>query len=153
MEAADRLEKEGYRKSVSNLEASEREKIEATEKGSAARLEAIVAAIHEEENWGLQETGFYRSLLVSRVAVARQMTDEQNKLAAEAGKEQAETTLKMGELQIALERAQLQRRVSTQRESAAQLVADELKISAEENQSKMAAFAAEIAALDKHGKD
>ena len=28
---------------------------------------AIAAAIREEENWGLQETGYYRSLLTAKV--------------------------------------------------------------------------------------
>lgn len=150
------LEKEreaAYRSALSKLEQSEREKIEATEKGSAARLAAINAAIKEENNYGLQETGFYRSLLTSRVEVARQMTDEQNKITAEAGKQQAEHALKMDELQIASDREAGQLRASMHRETAAQIIAQETRISNEEFMAKSLAYAREISALDKNGKD
>jgi hypothetical protein len=150
---AEKQREEAYKRALSALQESEREKIEATEHGSAGRLAAIVAAIQEENNWGLQDTGYYRSLLTARVEVTRQMTDEQNKLTAEAGKEQAEHTLKMGELTITAERQSLALRISMRRMSLAQILAEELKISREDYEAKMTAFAQEIAALDKHGKD
>ena len=153
LEEEERLREQNYRSALEKLQQSEREKIEATDKGSAARLAAIDAAIRNEERYGLQETGFYRGLLTSRIETAREMTEEQNKLAAEAGKEQAEHTLRMGELQIAAEKQQLQFRVSLHKMTAAQILAEELKISREEYQAKLAAYAQEIAALDKHGKD
>ncbi len=153
LEEEERLREANYRSALEKLQQSEREKIEATDKGSAGRLAAIDAAIQNEERYGLQETGFYRGLLTSRVETAREMTEEQNKLTAEAGKEQAEFTLKMGELEIAAEKQQLQFRVSLHKMTAAQILAEELKISREEYQAKLAAYAQEIAALDKHGKD
>ncbi len=153
IEEAQKLWEQNYRTALEKLQQSEREKIEITEHGSAARLAAINSAIEEENRYGLQETGFYRSLLTSKVETARQMMDEQNKLAAEAGKEQAEYTLKMGGLILAAEKQQLQLRVSEHRMTAAQILAEELKISGEEYQLKMAAYTQEIAALDKHDKD
>jgi hypothetical protein len=152
-EEAGRREEQAYRASVERLQESEREKIQATERGTAARLSAIDSAIRNEENHELEETGFYRSLRTSRVETIRQMVDEEAKLRAEAGKEQAEHALKMGELVIAAEKQQLQLRVGLHHITAAQLLAEELKISGEEYQAKMAAYAQEIAALDKHGKD
>lgn len=153
IELAEKMREAAYRAALNKLQENEREKIEATEKGSAARLQAIDAAIKEENKYGLQETGFYRSLLISRVEVTRQMLEEQRKLTAEAGKEEAEHTLKMDELIVSAERHALQLRVSQHRITAAQILAEELKISREEYQAKMTAYAQEIAALDKFGKD
>jgi hypothetical protein len=153
LEFQEKQRSEAQRRAVAALQEGEREKIDATEHGSAARLAAIAAAIREEENWGLQETGFYRSLLVSRVQTARQMTDEQNKLAAEAGKQQAEHTRNMGELALAAEREHAQLLMSAHRQTAAQIIAQKLQEEAQDYRIKMAAFAQEIAALDKHGKD
>ena len=99
-EEADRLWAEHYRTALGNLQQSEREKIVATEQGSQARLNAINEAIQEENKYGLQETPFYRALLTERVAVTRQMTDEQARIQAEAGHIAAQHEQRMGEIQL-----------------------------------------------------
>src|SRR5664280_2262799 len=111
-EEEEKLREAAQHKAVTQLQEGEREKIEATRTGSASRLAAIVAAIREEENWGLQETGFYRSLLRERVATQREMSDEQAKQSAEAGKLQAMNESKMGELALAATREQAALRMS-----------------------------------------
>jgi hypothetical protein len=152
-EEAQKLWEENYRAAVSALQENEREKIDATKQGSAARLAAIDAAIKEEESKGLQENGFYRSLLTSRVELVRQMTEEQAKLEAEAGKESAEHGEKMGELQVQADKQAAQLRMSQYHASAAERVASEQALADEEYQVQMAASAKEIAALDKTGKE
>jgi hypothetical protein len=62
------------------LEQSERDKIEATTKGSADRLAAINAAIHEEEAAGQANTDYYRGLLTQRVEAIRQEAEEESKI-------------------------------------------------------------------------
>jgi hypothetical protein len=144
---------ENYRRAVSALEQNEREKIDATKQGSAARLAAIDAAIKDENAKGLQETGFYKSLLTDRVNVARQMADEEAKQKEEAGKEDASHTQKMWELELAAEREQAQLKMSSHRVLAAERTAEELRSAEQEYQVNMSAFNQELAALDKHGKD
>ena len=117
------------------------------------RLAAIDAAIKEEESKGLQETSFYRGLLVSRLETAKQMQDEQDKLSEQAGKEQADHTLKMAQLQLAADKMAISLKMSQHRTTAAEVVAEEVKAANDELKVKQTAFAAEIAALDKHGKD
>ncbi|HWF46587.1 MAG TPA: hypothetical protein VG168_06260, partial [Bryobacteraceae bacterium] len=144
---------ENYRRAVSALEQNEREKIDATKQGSAARLAAIDAAIKDENAKGLQETGFYKSLLTDRVNVARQMADEEAKQKEEAGKESAEHAQKMGELVIAAEREQAQLKMSVTRTSAQERMTSALQFANEEYALHMSAFAKEMAALDKNDKD
>jgi hypothetical protein len=153
LEFAEREREKSYKEALAMLEENEREKIAATEKGSTARLAAIEAAIQVGNNWGLQEVSFFRSLGAQKTAVIREMTDEQNKLTAEAGKEQAEHTLKMSELTIAAERQSLQLRISLHKMSFAQILAEEVKLSQDDYEAKMAAYAKEITALDVHGAD
>jgi hypothetical protein len=152
-EEAQKQWEENYRAAVSALQENERQKIDATKQGSAARLAAIDAAIKEEEGKGLQETGFYRSLLTSRVELVRQMTEEQNKLQAEAGKEAAEHAEKMGELQVAAERQAAQLRVSEGRVSAQELLDMEMSFNAQDYALKKQAMEKEIAALDQSDKE
>lgn len=152
-EEAEKMREDAYRRAVSEIQENEKLKIDATKEGSALRLQAIDAAIKDENGKGLQETGFYKSLLTSRVETIRQMADEQAKLQAEAGKEQAESTEKMGELQIAAERTQSQLRLSAMHNSEQARIADEIRLAGEEYQLKQAAFTQELAALDKNSKD
>lgn len=153
LEEKQRLWEENYRQAVDALQQSEREKIEATEKGSTARLAAIDAAIKEENTRGLQETNYYKELLTSRVETARQMADEQAKLTADAGKEEAEHTLKMGELQLAADKERMQRQHSAEQDSEKQQIADALAVENAEFKLKSDANAREIATLDSHAKD
>ncbi len=150
---AQKMWEENYRAAVSALQESERLKIDATEKGSAARLAAIDAAIKEEQSKGLQDTGFYKSLLSDRVNTARQMDDEEKKIHAEAAKEEADATLKMSELQIAAEREAGSMKMVQRRMSAQQILRMELDFAAQENSAKRTALQAELAALDQSDKE
>jgi hypothetical protein len=142
-----------YRAAVSALQENEKEKIDATEKGSAARLAAISAAIQEENSKGLQETGFYKGLLQDRVNITREMSDEQSKLTAEAGKQDADQFLRMGELRIEAERQQAALMDSAHRVTAQQRITEDTKFADEEYQLKLQSLNKEIAALDKNGRD
>ncbi|MGA9070907.1 MAG: hypothetical protein WB424_11670, partial [Terracidiphilus sp.] len=136
-----------------NLEQAEREKIEATQKGSAARIAALNAAIKEEEAKGQQDTSFYRDLLNQRVEALRQEAEEEAKLKAEAGQEAAEHEQKMGELLLSAQKQHQAMLNSSHHVSDAQRVAQETAAANAEYQIKLKAFQKEEAALDKHGKD
>jgi hypothetical protein len=152
-EDAEKDREKAYRTAVENLQESERAKIEATNKGSAARLAAIDAAIKEEESKGLQETGFYKALCNSKIETTRQMNEEQKKLDAEAGKESAEHEQKMSELQLQAFRQNDQLLMSARHTSISERVAVESAAADEDYQIKMAAAEKELAALDKTAND
>src|SRR5581483_3641831 len=152
-EEAEKLREEAYREAVANIQENERQKIEATKEGTAARLAAIDAGIKDENAKGLQETAFYKELLNSRIQTVRQMEEEQRKLKADAGKESADHDLKMGEIKLAADRERSQLRLSAMRNSLQAQLADEQKFENEEFELKKTANAKEIAALDKTGKD
>jgi hypothetical protein len=152
-EITSRAAVESAQKSLRDLETSEREKIDATQQGSAARLAAVNAALKEEESLNLQDTSRYRELLTQRSEITRQMTEEQAKLTAEAGKEAAANDQKLGELQIAAERDTWNRQLEILRSSSAAKAAEEER---EENQSyalKLRAYEQEKAAVDSSSKD
>jgi hypothetical protein len=142
-----------YREDIQNLEASEREKIESTMQGSAARLAAIDAAMREEQAKGLQDTQFYRDLEKQKVEVQRQAAEESAKIAAEAGKEEAENEQKMGELMLTARKQAQQLADSAHRVTIQQRLAEETQAANEEYALKMAAMQREAAALDKGAKD
>lgn len=155
-QAADEAQKmweENYREAVARLQENEREKIDATKQGSQARLAAIDSAIKEEDSKGLQETGFYRSLLTSRVELTRQMAEEQAKITAEAGKQEAEHTAKMGELQVAADKDAAALRLSALRNSEQARVASEIQLASETYAIQMTSYSQQIAALDKGEKE
>jgi hypothetical protein len=149
----DRLWQENHNKAIARLEEGEKEKIEVTEKGSTERLAAIDAAMKEENKYGLQETGFYRSLLLGRLQVLKEMSAEEARIKQEAGKEAAVHSVKMGELEIAAEREHALLLNSAHHMTAQQIAVQETQRENEDYALKMAAYAREIAALDKHGKD
>jgi hypothetical protein len=144
---------EARARAIGILQEGEKEKIEATQKGSAVRLAAIDAAIKEENNKGLQETSFYRSLLVSRVDLVRQMAEDEARIREEAGKESALHKSNMDALEIAAEKEHAQLINSGRRTTAAQLAAQETQRENEDFKRKQTKFAEELAALDKNGKD
>jgi len=153
IEAEDKLQEERYRAAVERIQQGEREKIEATESGTAARLAAIEAAIQEENNKGLQETGFYRALLVSRIGAFRQMTQEKTRIQAEAGRIAATHAQNMGELELAADREAANLRNSERRVSQQELLRQDTEFANREQALKIAAINREIAALDKTDKD
>ena len=150
---AQKLWEENYRRAVEGLQENERQKIDATREGSTARLAAIDAAIKEEESKGLQDTGFYRGLLTTRVDLTRQMAEEQAKLTAEAGKEEAEHGQKMGELQVQADKEAAQLRMSAKRTTDQERAASEIQLANAEYQVQQAGYAKQIDALDKSAKD
>jgi hypothetical protein len=152
-EEAERDREKAYRTAVEGLQESERQKIDATKEGSTARLAAIDAAIKEEESKGLQEEGFYRGLLTSRVNLLRQMSEEEKKITAEAGKEEAEHGEKMGELQLAADRQAAQLRISEGRVSLQEQLDMEMGFAAQEYDLKKQELNQEIAALDQTDKE
>ena len=79
---------ESAAKELRELEQGEREKIEGTEKASAARVAALDAAIKEEESKGLQDTSFFRELLNQRIEAVRQEVEEEAKVKDEAIKQE-----------------------------------------------------------------
>jgi hypothetical protein len=144
---------EQYRLDVQNLQEGEREKIDATEQGSAARLAVIDAALKDEQARGLEDTDHYRELLTQRVEVARQSAAEEAKARADAGKEAADNTTKMGELALAAAKESQALADSARRVSREQAMQEAIAAANQEYALKLTAMSQEIAALDKSGKD
>jgi hypothetical protein len=118
-----------------------------------ARLAAIDSALKEEQARGLQDTGFYKSLLADRVNLQMQMQDEQGKLASAAGKEAAENSFRMGELQIAAEREAGQTRLAQVLMSGNDRLALERQLAEKEFSLQQDEFAKERAALNSADAD
>lgn len=138
-----------YNRDLRSLEQSERAKIEATRQGSEARLAAIDAGIQLEESKNLQDTNFFRELLNQRVQTLR----EEAKLRAEAAREDADNTEKMGQLTVAAEKQRMALEDSARRVTIQQRIAEETKVANDEYAFKMAALDKEVQGLDKSGKD
>lgn len=144
---------EQYKKDLTDLEQSEREKIAATDQGSAERLAAIDAAMKEAQSRGLQETDYYRQLSSQRVETARQEASQEAKLKADASREEADNTFKMAELQMAAESQQRAVANSSRRMTEQQNIAEQLAVANQEFQIKQTALQQQAAALDASGKD
>jgi hypothetical protein len=142
-----------YKKDLSDYEQSEREKIAATLQGSAERLAVIDAAMQDAEGRGLQETDYYKQLSSARVETLRQGALDEAKLRADAGREEADNTLRMGQLAIAAEQEQMALRNSARRVTDEQLVAQQLELSDREFEIQQAALQQQAAALDTGAKD
>ncbi len=142
-----------YKRAVSDLQEAERMKIDATHKGSAERLQAIDAAIKEEESKGLQAEGFYKGLRHERADLQQSMDGEEKKLRAEAGRQEAEHTLKMGELVLAADREHANLRTVLALQTGAQRLAIEKAFAATDYQQKLEALQKEESALDKDGSE
>jgi hypothetical protein len=140
-------------KELTDLEQGIRERMAATDKGSTEQLAVVDAAIKEEQGKHLEDTAFYRELLKSRVEIVRQAAEEESKLKAEAGKEAAENTQKMGELALAHDREQQALADSARRMTEQRRIAEAIDTADKEHKLKMDAFAQEAATLDKSGKD
>lgn len=152
-ELKSRAAEEQAAKDLRDLQASEREKIGATEQGSAARLAAINAAIREEEALNLQDTQNYRDLLTQRIQATHELFDEQSKLQAEAGKEDADHAARMGELTLSAQAEALALANSMRRISDAERVRDAQAAANAEYAVKAAALQRELLALDTNGKE
>jgi hypothetical protein len=148
-EDAERAWDEAYKAAVSKLQENERQKIDATHKGSQQRLAAIDAAIKEENGKGLQATEFYKSLLTDRVNLIRQMAEEQEaitqkladddlKHAVDAGTKLEQARMELARHQLAMHQINIDEQESQEIEAQNALLATEL-----------AAYDKRIAALDK----
>ena len=144
---------ESNARELRDLEQGEREQIEATQKGSAARLAALDAAIKEEQSKNMQDLSSYRQLLNQRVETVREMAEEEAKLKAEAGQEAAQSEQKMGEIALAAEKQHQKMLDSSHRITDQQRLAEETAASNAEYAIKLKAFQREELALDKSGKD
>lgn len=144
---------EAAARDLRTMEESEREKIDATEQGSKARLAAIDSAIAEEASHNLQAEDNYRSLLTQRVQTVREMAQQEAEQKAEAGRQAAEDSQKMGQLAVAAEQEQQALKDSLRRVTDQQRMTEELQSANELYAIQMSAYAQQIAALDKNGKD
>jgi len=149
----DKAEDQAYREAVERIQQTEKEKVAATEQGSAARLAAIDAAIQDENSKGLQETSYYQELLQARVNAIKQFNDEESQLKAEAGKIDAEHTQKMGELKVAADKDAAQLRLSAMRVTDQERLEDETQTANEQFKVQQKALEQEIAALNSGDKD
>jgi len=152
-ELTARASVEIYDRDLTALQQSEREKIEATQEGSAARIAAIDAGIKEEQSRNLQETEFYRDLLNQRVQSVRQEAEEENKLKEDAAKEDADNSEKMAELSLAALKQRTELEDSARRTTIAQKIAQDTEAADQDYKIKMAALEREVQGLDKTGKD
>src|SRR6266446_3835866 len=150
---AERAWDEAYKLAVSKLQESERHKIEATKEGSKERLAAIDAAIKEENAKGLQETGYYKSLLSERVNLTRKMGEEETHVKAELAKEGAAHENQMDLLRLQAREEAGRHALDMQHTTDRQLLAAELAAENDRYETQQEAFAREIAALDKDGKE
>ena len=144
---------ETARQELTELEQSERGKIEATDQGSKERLQAIDAAMKEEQAKGLENTVFYRDLVNQRIQTQRQADSEEVKLSAEAGKESAENVRKTGEIALAAWREQTQLINSLRRVSAQEVLAQDIDYANKEHGLKLSAMQDDATTLDKGARD
>lgn len=135
------------------LEQHEREAIDATREGSAARLAAIDQAIKDEQAAHMQDMGAYKELLTQRVETVRQMAEQEATIKADAAKEAAADDEKMGELHIAAEKQRMATQDSGSRPNANRQIAEATKIANDEYAIKMAVLKKQEAGLDASGKD
>lgn len=138
---------------VRNMQEAERQKIAATDQGSEERLAAIDAAIAEEANHNLQAEDSYRALLTQRVETVRQKANEEAQQKAEAGRIAADNDTKMAMLAYAAQQQQWSLADSWHRMTDQQRISEEIASANELYAIQMNAFAQQIAALDKSGKD
>ncbi len=144
---------EAYKKDVETFEQSTREKLAATSRGDTERIAAIDAAMKESQKRALQDSDFYRGLETQRAETVKAATDQANKLRADAGKEAADNTLKMGQLAAAAATEQQALLDSGRRMTDQRRVTEALAAEAREFQIKQQAYQQESAALDATGKE
>jgi hypothetical protein len=140
-------------KSLVDIEQGEREKIDATQKGSAARLAVINAAIKAEQALNMQDIQAFRELLTQRVQTLQEMAQEEAKQRAEAGAQEAAQFLQAGQRMIAAQKETDALINSSHHVAEEQRVQQEIALSDQEFAVKMVAYAKELAALDKANKD
>lgn len=152
-EAEQAAWEERYKAAVSQLQQSERETIEATQKGSQERLAVINSSIKEEQAKGLQDTGFYRQLLNDRVNVTREMADQQLKIQTGLAAETSKQAVAMGKLSEAADDQQAKHNLAMRQSTAQQAMNEEIRAAQEKARIDIQAQDQEISSLDKHGAE
>lgn len=126
----DKLREQRRNELIANLQQDEREKIDATKAGSQARLAVIDAAIKEEESKGLQETGFYKSLVDERIRLVQSMADAELKIVSESQQRQ----LKQAAEDAKLELGQIQQNYHAREDAVKQLASMSIISEQQKNQ-------------------
>jgi hypothetical protein len=92
LKADEVAQDEAYKKAVSGIQEAEKLKIDVTRQGTQARLDAVIAAIKDEENHGLQDTAYYKQLQEEKLNTEKDIVTQrialQHRLAQEMGKAQ-----------------------------------------------------------------
>ncbi len=115
-----------YQQDITAVEQSEREKINATQQGSAARLAAIDAAIKDAQDRSLQDTDYYRQLGNQRVETVRQSTEQETQAKLEGIQEQTKADQQSVQSGLKLAQGQLTaKNASIQEQTALQLSAED----------------------------
>jgi len=138
---------------LSNLETGIREEIEATQQGTAQRVAAIDEGIRREQAEHLENSNFFKGLLVQRTQAVRQQGEEESRLREALAKEEADHELRSGELILSAQRTAIALAESSRRQSIARQMSDEIQANNLEFLLKQAALEKEIQALDQSGKD
>jgi|GEM_PF-1795781 len=144
---------EQNKKDLADYEQGERDKLGATQQGSQARLDVLEASIQDAQARSLQDTDYYRQLGSQRIDLIRQLAQDEAKLKADAAREEADNTQKMGQQALAAELEQQTLRDSSRRMTDAQRVSELTESSNRELAIKQAALQQEQVALDTSAKD
>lgn len=138
-------------KALADLEAGERQKIDATQQGSAARLAAIDAALKEERAKNMQDLAVYTALQTERVNVSRQMAFAEARAKADATDVRVRAIMNLAEAEAAAKAKMMQDAGHGEPMRLAQL-AQAQNIADMEYQIKRAALAKELALYREAGE-
>lgn len=145
---AQRAWEQSYKEAVSALQTSEKEKIEVTKAGTKERLAAIDAAIKEEQSKGLQDTSFYKALLVERVQTVRKEAEEEEKIREGLEREALNQTLAMAQLSFKGEEEAARHKLAMHQTTIQETVKAELDGAQKSYQIELAGYNQQQALLD-----
>jgi hypothetical protein len=114
-----------FQKDLSDTQQAEREQINATQQGSAARLAIIDAAIKEAEAKNLQETDYYKQLRSTRVDTVRQGAEQETQAKLQGVQAQTKAGEQGVQSEIAIMQTVLASRNASIQEQTALAVASE----------------------------
>jgi hypothetical protein len=154
--AADEAEKAwetSYKEAVAALQESEKEKIAATQSGTKERIAAIDAALKEEQSKGLQDTAYYKSLLVERVKASEKEAEDEERLRQALAAGELKQTLAMARLQEKAEEESAKHKLALRTTTAAESARLEEDAVKKARDVEIKGLDDEIAALDKFDKE
>ena len=152
-DAAERAWEDSYKKAVAALQGTEKEKVDATTSGSRARLSAIDDAIKEEQSKGLQETGYYKSLLLERIKEVTKEAEEEQRIKHSMAELELRDQIVTAQLGLRAEEEAAKHRFAMGQSSRLQELAAQIKGVADGNKIEIDALNQRIATLDKSDKD